>query len=181
MSIVQGSIASNMMKNNLTMAEAWLDVSVVVLMDVSGSMAVRDQVGDVTRFTVANQELSKVQEENPGRVAIIEFSTDVKFVPFGELSQPDGSTNVADALKFAQMMDKIGDIQFLLVSDGEPNDERAAMDVARTFKHKINTIFVGKEGGSGQRFLEDLSRATGGTFSRKSIKQLSGSIAGYLY
>lgn len=181
MSIVQGSIGSHIAANNLSMAEAWLNVGVVVMMDVSGSMAITDAGEEVSRFKIANSELAKVQAQNPGKVAIVEFASNAKFIPFGELSQPDGTTNVTAALQFARMMDSIKDIQFLLVSDGEPNSATEAIEVARLFTHKINTIFVGPKGErSGQAFLKQLSDVTGGSFSERKISELSSGIAGYL-
>lgn len=181
MNIVQGSIGSHMQTNNMSMAEAWLNVDVVVMMDVSGSMAITDAGEEVSRFKIANSELAKVQSLNPGKVAIIEFSDTAKFIPFGELSQPEGSTNVTAALQFARMMDKVGDIKFLLVSDGEPNNPTESIEVARSFTHRIDTIYVGPKGKqAGQDFLRQLSTATGGDFSERKISELSSGIAGYL-
>jgi Mg-chelatase subunit ChlD len=55
-------------------------------------------------------------------------------------------------------------MRFILISDGQPDDERTALDVAKTYKNRIDVIFVGSElSPYGREFLERLSRATGGT------------------
>jgi len=45
---------------------------------------------------------------------------------------------------------------------GEPNDESEALKIAKTYRNRIDTIFVGPEGGSGQVFLNQLAKASGG-------------------
>jgi hypothetical protein len=77
-------------------------------------------------------------------------------------------------LKFA----KIGDVkgmQFILISDGEPNDEESTLTVAKSYKNHINTIFVGPEGGDGQLFLQKLAKVISGGESAtiEKVKELS--------
>ena len=66
------------------------------------------------------------------------------------------------ALKFAKVADVEG-IRFILISDGQPDDPQATLQVARTFKSRIDTIFVGPErDSSAQDFLRKLSNQSGG-------------------
>jgi Mg-chelatase subunit ChlD len=54
-------------------------------------------------------------------------------------------------------------MRFIVISDGEPDDEKEALKVAKTFKNRIDTIFVGREGAEGQDFLNRLAKASGGS------------------
>ncbi len=64
-------------------------------------------------------------------------------------------------MKYVQLADGL-DIKFILISDGEPNEERATLNLAKQFKSKIHTVYIGPETGSGRKFLERLAEATGG-------------------
>jgi len=181
MNIVQGSIGSMMESQGKNLAQAMLDIKAVVIIDVSGSMANKDDGKEKTRFEIANDELATVQTNNPGHVAVIEFSDSARLIPYGALSQPDGTTNVAAALMLAKSMDGFEDIKFILVSDGEPNNAEMAFQIGRQFHNPINTIYVGpKNNPSGAEFLKKLSAMTGGESSAQKLNLLSNVIAGYL-
>ena len=80
---------------------------------------------------------------------------------------------MAQALRLVLPMDGLASI--ILISDGAPDSETEALDVAARFKHPISTVFIGSDkeslwgGGSGKAFLEALARATGG----QSVKSAS--------
>jgi Mg-chelatase subunit ChlD len=72
------------------------------------------------------------------------------------------STNLARALAFARVADVAG-IRFVVISDGQPDDEKAALAEAAQYKAPISTVYVGPEGErSGREFLERLASSRGG-------------------
>ena len=56
-----------------------------------------------------------------------------------------------------------------LISDGEPDDEAAALAAARRFPAAVNVFYCGPEGGPGQDFLRRLAQATGGQYQPVSL------------
>jgi hypothetical protein len=73
-------------------------------------------------------------------------------------------TRLTEALQFAKMAD-VADMKFFVISDGMPNNPSAVLAVAGTIKAPIFCIYVGPEGGSGQKFLERLANANSGKFA----------------
>lgn len=95
-------------------------------------------------------------------MALLSFSSDVVFCPNGIPFQFGGMTDLAKALKFAKVADLASGMRFIVISDGEPDDEKEALAVAKTYRNRIDTIFVGREGAEGQDFLNRLAKASGG-------------------
>lgn len=181
-SSVKGSLQSVANKTGITVAQAFVDCEIVVLMDVSASMTIDDYNDGNTRYKKACNQLAKLQGENPGKVCLISFNHRQVFCPSGIASWPDGSTDIAGALQFVKRIDGTG-IKIVLISDGEPDNDDAAINVARTFKTSISTIYIGPEGGYGADFLRRLSAATGGQFSNSGVAgigQLSQTVQGLL-
>lgn len=165
LAVVPGSIGQIAKSSNVSLAEAFLGANTIVLIDISGSMAATDSRGGKTRYDVACEELRNIQASHPGQVAVIAFSCDVQFCPGG--TPPPyciSSTNLADALVFARTAD-VPSIRFIVISDGVPDSERAALAEAKKFKARIDTVFVGPEGDveGGRAFLQRLAQASGGT------------------
>lgn len=176
-SSVKGSLQSVANKQAITVAQAFVDAETIVLLDVSASMTIDDDdahhneyfhfkqnTGHNTRFRKACNQLAKLQAENPGKVALVCFDDRQTFEASGIGRQPNGSTDIAGALSFVHKADGTG-MQFVLISDGEPDDEQRALDQAKRFKSKISTIYIGPENGQGADFLRRLSAVTGGQFS----------------
>lgn len=171
-SSVKGSLQSIANKAGITVAQAFVNCEVVVLLDVSASMNTEDDyltsVNTPSRYKKACNQLAKLQTDNPGKVCLICFNDKQTFEPSGIARRPDGSTNIAGALSFVHKADNTG-LKFIVISDGEPDDDEAAIKIARTFKSKIHTIYIGAEGGCGADFLRRLSAATGGLFSNSGV------------
>lgn len=183
-SSVRGSLQSIANKQAITVAQAFVDAEIIVLLDVSASMTNRDGYPhDMdSRFKKATNQLAKLQSENPGKVALICFDDRQTFEASGIGRQPHGNTDVAGVLQFVKQVDGTG-MKIVLISDGEPDDEQRALDQARTFKTKIHTIYIGTENGLGADFLKRLSDVTGGQFSNSGVAgigQLSQTVQGYL-
>jgi len=173
LTIVPGSLLDSAQKNHHSLAESFLSCDALVIVDSSGSMATNDAPNNRRRHDAARDELRRIQATLPGRIGIIVFSSTVQFVPGGDYPELNGGTNLTEALRFVKVADDCG-IHLIVVSDGEPNDETTALQVARTFKSHIDAIYIGPEAGRGRDFLCRLSEATGGRFVQSdAIAQLA--------
>ncbi len=160
--LVPGSIGAIAQRNGASLAETFVNADVIVIVDVSGSMDANDSLGGRSRYEVALDELAQLQNSNPGKIAVLAFSNDTLFVPSGQPPKLFGSTNLAGALKFARVADT-GDIRFVVISDGQPDDANGALDEARKFKGRIDVVYVGPEDyPTGRNFLKRLAQAKGG-------------------
>lgn len=174
--LVKGSLGAIAQQNNQSIAETFVNADVVILVDTSGSMCACDSRGNRSRYEVACEELKNLQASLPGKLALISFSDDCLFCPNGIPFNYEGGTKLAQALKFAKVADVTG-IRFIVISDGQPDSEEEALKVARTFKAKIDTIYVGPEGGDGQAFLKRLAKASGGQgVTADRVKELSANV-----
>ena len=160
--IIVGSLADVARRDGGSIAESFIGADAVVLVDTSGSMSACDSRDGQSRYDVAVQELEALQRSLPGKLAVIAFSAVPVFCPSGRPPFLKSSTDVAAALRFAQVADLPG-MRFFLISDGEPDSTEAALAVARQYKARIDTIYVGAETRpSGRAFLRRLAAATGG-------------------
>ncbi len=175
-SIIPGSIGAVAQQNGKSIAESFINADVVIVVDTSGSMEACDSRGGKSRYDVACEELKSLQASLPGKLALLSFSDDVQFCPNGIPWQYGGGTDLAKALKFAKMADVTG-MRFIVISDGEPSNESLALNVAETYKNKIDTIYVGPENGDGQEFLRKLAKASGGQgVTSAQVKELASSV-----
>lgn len=158
--IVAGSLGAVARQNNVSLAESFLSADVIILVDASGSMDTRDSREGRTRWAVANEELQRLQADLAGRIAVVGFSNQPEFAPGGLPTFQGAGTDLTSALQFVQPAD--GTVKFIVISDGQPNDEAGCLRLARQFESEISTIYVGPEGGYGQEFLRKLATAAGG-------------------
>jgi len=176
-SIVKGSITEIAKSTGKSIAELFTSAEVVTIVDVSGSMSTNDSRGGKSRYEIACEELATIQRNRPGKVAVIAFSENAQFCPGGVPIYKGMGTQLTIALRFAKILDVPG-INIVVISDGEPYDPDGAIAVARTYKNKISTIYVGPEDRpSGREFLSKLAAATGGqTVTADRAKELAKSI-----
>jgi Mg-chelatase subunit ChlD len=162
--ITVGSIADLATQGKMSIAESFLSADTIIVIDTSGSMGAHDDGGPQSRYQVALGELARLQKQLPGKVAVVNFSSTVEFVPGGMPQFLSGGTNLTKALEFVKVAD--GLVRFIVISDGQPDDERSALAVASTFKSKIDVVYIGPEDDylGGRGFLERLARASGGKF-----------------
>lgn len=170
--IVPGSLGAVAKKTGQSIAQGFLNVKCLVMVDTSGSMSEADAGDGLTRHEAARRQLERLQAENPGEVGVCSFSSSAEFCPGGVPNVRNSSTNMAAALKMMKMADGCG-IRLVLISDGCPDDSVAALDLAKTFTSKIDTIYIGREGDSGRKFLRQLSDATGGISITNAVSELS--------
>jgi Mg-chelatase subunit ChlD len=170
--IVKGSLSAIAKNNGQTLAESFISAKMVVIVDVSGSMDARDARGGKSRYRVACEELEELQAQHPGEIGVIAFSSSVMFCPGGIPIFEGGGTDLARALEFAKLAD-VPDMQFVVISDGEPNDEKKALAIAGTYKNQIDTIYVGPERDRyGQEFLRRLASVKDGQFHMQTVDNL---------
>ena len=177
-SIVKGSLSDIAKINNQSLAETFMQCDVVILVDTSGSMSIQDSRDDQSRYNVACNELRALQNNLPGKIAVISFSSDVEFCPSGVPTFQGGGTDMAKALKLAKIADGIKGMRFILISDGEPDRIEETLAIAKIYQNKIDTIYVGPtDRPSGNDFLQRLASASGGqTITADRAKELKASI-----
>jgi len=175
--IITGSITAVAYKERKSIAEQLLGATTIVIVDTSGSMDIRDSRGKRRRYDVACEELAKLQADNPGKLAVVSFSNSAYFCPGGVPIFLGGDTDLARALQFVRSWDGTG-LAFIVVSDGEPNDEQAALREAQTFKSPISTVYVGPETDrSGALFLRRLAEMSGGKHATADrVKELAETV-----
>ena len=173
----KGSVLDVATKNGKSIAETFLNCDVVTIIDTSGSMGTHDDDHSDSRYERACAELETLQNNIPGRVAVIAFSDMVMFCPNGKPIYFGLGTDMAKALLYAKIADVPG-VRFILISDGQPYDEQETLSAAAQYKNKIDTIFIGSEKHpEGMEFLKRLSAKTGGTFvPTYEAKELQSSI-----
>jgi len=176
---IAGSLAQQAAAKGQSLAESFLSADCIVVVDTSGSMALKDGT-EVTRYARACDELAKVQNSMPGKICVLSFSDSVMFCPNGIPWNYSMGTDLAAALKFAKIADVL-EMRFIIISDGEPDDERAALAIAKTYSNRIDTIYIGNSHGSGQEFLTRLAKASGGIgIQNFSAAQLEQTVKGLL-
>lgn len=167
--IVSGSVRDTAQKSGRTLAEAFLLVDAIVIVDTSASMAQQDVPKSelkCSRYDEAVNQLRKLQMQLPGKIAVISFSSVPVYCPDGNAKFLQGSTNLAAALRLVQAADNCG-LRFVVISDGEPDNEQDALDVARGLKTRIDTIYIGPPDGRGIEFLKKLASIHGGQATSK--------------
>lgn len=94
-----------------------------------------------------------------------------------------GGTPLAEAIDAAS---KAGALRIVILSDGVPNSQPAALDAARRFGKRIDCLYIGGDdpGDPGAEFLKELAQASGGNYGRDGLtlgsKALEGKVIGLL-
>lgn len=169
--LVYGSLKDISQRSGKPVAETFLSVDALVMVDTSGSMDMTDCQGNRRRYDVACEQLIRLQRELPGKVGVISWSSSVQFNPGGVPYYFGHGTDLAGVLRFIKPADGTS-IKLILISDGEPDSESDALRLAKQFKSKLQTIYIGPESGSGREFLRKLADATGGKSVSQDINQL---------
>jgi hypothetical protein len=172
--LVKGSLQHVSQTTGKPIAETFLSVDALVLVDTSASMSAQDcpNIGGRKRYDVACEQLIRLQKDLPGKVGVISWSSHAIFCPGGIPVFLQGGTDMAGALKFIRAADNTS-IKLILISDGEPDNESDALRIAGQFKSKIDCIFVGPESSPGRDFLRRLAAATGGVSVSQSVKDIA--------
>lgn len=171
-SLVYGSLRDIATRSGRPLAETFLSVDALVMVDTSGSMRSTDGLGNRSRYDLACEQLIRLQREIPGKIGVISWSNEVAFCASGVPSFFMGGTDLANALGFVKPADGTS-IKLILISDGEPDDEERALKIAGQFKSSIQTIYIGPENGPGRDFLRRLAQATGGQAVSQSVADIA--------
>ena len=162
---VPGSLQDYSDKTGKSLSMSYFNCKMIVICDTSGSMTWEDSRDGQSRYDVLTYELAGLQGNNPGDVAVVAFSGTGKIM-WCENGVPyffRGMTDMGYALDW--VIDEMGVSKrkkVVLISDGEPDSERAALRAAKRYPVPIDTIYVGERGGRGRDFLERLAKATQG-------------------
>lgn len=165
---IQQGAASSMQE---AVAEALMNVDMIVLIDQSGSMIERDARGGKSRFDAADEALAELQEQYPGRIALVEFSSEARFLPNGIPTRMGEGTDMLKPLAWVKALDAGDTFTIVLISDGEPqmvngrysiDPERETIEFAKSLGAPVHTIYIGEEGGRGEAFMRRMAAATRG-------------------
>ena len=157
----------------------------IFLLDVSGSMD--EQIDRTTKLA----HLKTIMKNYPAAKKVC-FSTDIYATVDKEgyancdiPHRAGGSTNLAGAINFLRRLPKRPE-RVILISDGEPDDDRAALQEAIIFEVPFDIIYIGTKGCRGEHFMINLAKRTGGKEFTIEVekhdfqRQLSAQIAGLL-
>ena len=127
------------------------------LLDVSGSM--NERIGEKKKINHLRDVMANYQDAK-----ILCFSSNVhKLSDTQSIPDPDGSTNLGKAFKYIIADTEVEKPErVVLVSDGEPDNERDALEQAKNLALPIDIIFIGEKESKGNRFMHQLASATGG-------------------
>lgn len=169
---IEGSLKDVSLKSGKSLTTLLQGAEVIVLIDISSSMSTRVDMNK-NRWEYAMEALASIQRAKGGKVAVCSFHSQAKWCFSGIIESPRGGTMVATALQHVQAFDGLG-YKFILISDGEPMDRWAALEVAEQFKSHIDTVFIGSDYDGGKEFLDELARLTGGTSAGKVEPSMLG-------
>ena len=184
--IVKGSVLNVAIHQARDLADVVAEIDAIIVLDTSLSMNTYDAPDGKSRFEYALSVLEQFQNKYEGKIALLCFNDEVVFCPSGfpPYNLGDNSTDMVKALNEILIADAVPSIKKILISDGEPNDPGATLEVARKFKKsKVDTIYIGSElyDNRGRDFLKKLSDLTGGQFNiNASGKLLDVTITKYL-
>lgn len=146
-----------------------------LLLDCSGSMSSPMRNGK-DRIAGLRETVDSIQSER--RMQMIQFSGSVQVTEY--VPDPNGGTPLAEAIDLARTNECS---RAIVISDGEPNNENAAMDSAKRFGGRIDVVFVGDPGSHGEAFLKRLAQSTGGesfTGDLTEPKKITAGVIGLL-
>ncbi|MGV8259697.1 hypothetical protein [Pseudomonas aeruginosa] len=140
---------------------------VIILADISASM---ESVawGMRRKIDVLREAVDAALERHPAR--LIAFSAQPREVQ--HIPEPESSTNLTAALRAA--------LQYnpgvtLVISDGQPDSEKSALEVAAQFRGVIDVLYVGPEiDRAAMGFMRRLAAAAGGDMVSNDISSQTG-------
>jgi hypothetical protein len=136
---------------------------VVILADVSQSMD-SPAWGVLRKIDVLREAVDMTMRRSA--CTLIAFSAaavEVQHIP-----EPDANTDLAAGLRAAQSHDPG---VTLVISDGQPDDDAAALAVARSFRGVINVLYVGPDSDAAAiAFMRRLAAAADGDVSVNDIR-----------
>jgi hypothetical protein len=159
--------------------------NVMLLIDTSSSM--NAHLRDEQHNSLPTRRIDALREV----VNLIRVQGDVPMIAFGgpidasvrfvsDVPEPAGGTPLAQAIMLAK---EYAATRIVVISDGAPDSAPAALEAARAFAGRIDVSYVGNPNDVGEKFLEQLAQASGGsafTGDLRDPKQLSRGVVGLL-
>lgn len=137
----------------------------VILADVSGSM--ESEAADGRRKIDLLREAVNAARGSARLVAFSQQAREVEQIP-----EPESNTDLAAGLALVKTLDPG---TTLVISDGEPDSQAAALAVARTFRGAIDVLYIGPAGNAGAiDFMRRLAAAAGGQVTLNDIAAPEG-------
>ncbi|AYL28539.1 TPA: vWA domain-containing protein [Pseudomonas aeruginosa] len=140
---------------------------VIILADISASMGCTAW-GQRRKIDVLREAVDAALERQPARlIAFSDQPREVQHIP-----EPESSTNMTAALRAA--------LQFnpgvtLVISDGQPDNAKSALEVAAQFRGVIDVLYVGPETDrAAMGFMRRLAAAAGGDMVSNDISSQAG-------
>lgn len=139
----------------------------VILADVSGSMA--GSAGARTKYALLQEALDHVLPGLPGASLIAFASTATPIAPGAPLPSPAGGTALHLAIEAAA---PARPSKTLVISDGLPDSEDAALRAAQLLTGVIDVIYCGSDDDHAAiAFMQRLARAGGGTLLMRNLSR----------
>lgn len=140
---------------------------VVILADISHSME-SIAWGQRRKIDVLREAVEAAQERQPAR--LIAFSAQPREVQ--RIPEPESSTNLTAALQAAL---RYNPGVTLVISDGQPDNERSALAIAAQFRGVIDVLYVGPDmDRAAIGFMRRLAAAAGGEMVSNDISSQAG-------
>jgi hypothetical protein len=166
-------------KNAVQVVVDLMDVEAILICDTSSSMDDHDagKEHNQRRFDVMAAAVAELRRAMHERLAVVAFNDSHELVA-GDLSEPDGCTNMVGVLEFVQpisgMLRKI-----VLLSDGEPtagepDPETATLRAARKIQCPLDVVYCGPAGSRAENFLRSLAQAGKGSYERVALLTAHG-------
>ncbi len=164
--IIKGSISS--IATNGDTALAILNATVALVCDRSSSMNEYTK-SRKTRAQLEDEVVTELQSRYSGKIAVVGFNSSAYLCEDGVLPSPTSDTSFGAAFEVAEALSDAG-LRVILVSDGEPNEiqyqggeDQLLTNAKCKFHGNMDCIFVGDENSAGERFMQRLAEAVGGS------------------
>lgn len=153
------------------------EANIFLLLDCSGSMGAHMR-NEKTRIQGLREAVQSIQQEKSMRM--IQFGQGSTPGEITVIPPPCGGTPLHLAIDLAKQLE-CG--RAIVISDGEPDSQRDALNSAAAFGGRIDVVFVGDPGSPGELFLKRLAESTGGeafTGDLTEPKKLAAGVIGLL-
>ena len=142
--------------------------AIVILADVSHSMA-SPAWGGQRKIDVLREAVASVMNRNP-QCRLIAFSAAAQQV--SSIPEPHSNTDLVAGLEASREHDPG---VLLLISDGQPDDPEAALQIAKTWRGAIDVLYVGPDSDAAAiAFMRRLAAAADGAVRVNDIGTSDG-------
>lgn len=157
----QSEIAKSMIHSLRERVNPRRNSTSVVLLDISGSMA-QFTNSEITRMEALKNALNTLSKDGIS-FRLFAFSDDVEEISVEHHLEPTEGTDLAKALR-RMLQEPISVLT--IITDGEPNSRKDALNEARKLTCPINVVFVGNENDRATiEFCKQLANQHNGQFA----------------